>query len=118
MTGVQTLVPILLDFVNKDKLSIFDLVKFTSTNPSRYFKIKDKGLIKEGYDADFTIVDLNKTRVIENNWIASKAGWTPYDGLRVKGWPILTIINGKVIMREDQVLGKPEGKKFIFLDTI
>ena len=71
-----------------------------------------------GYDADFTIVDLNKTRVIENNWIASKAGWTPYDGLRVKGWPILTIINGKVIMREDQVLGKPEGKKFIFSDTI
>ena len=118
MTGVQTLVPILLDFVNKDKLSIFDLVKFTSTNPSRYFKIKDKGLIKVGYDADFTIVDLNKTRVIENNWIASKAGWTPYDGLRVKGWPICTIINGKVIMRDDQVLGKPEGKKFIFSDTI
>ena len=118
MTGVQTLVPILLDFVNKDKLSIFDLVKFTSTNPSRYFKIKDKGLIKVGYDADFTIVDLNKTRVIENNWIASKAGWTPYDGLKVKGWPIFTIINGKVIMREDQVLGKPKGKKFIFSDTI
>ena len=118
MTGVQTLVPILLDFVNKDKLSIFDLVKFTSTNPSRYFKIKDKGLIKVGYDADFTIVDLNKTRVIENNWIASKAGWTPYDGLKVMGWPILTIINGKVIMREDQVFGKPEGKKFIFSDTI
>ena len=118
MPGVQTLVPILLDFVNKDKLSIFDLVKFTSTNPSRYFKIKDKGLIKVGYDADFTIVDLNKTRVIENNWIASKAGWTPYDGLKVMGWPILTIINGKVIMREDQVLGKPEGKKFIFSDTI
>ena len=118
MTGVQTLVPILLDFVNKDKLSIFDLVKFTSTNPSRYFKIKDKGLIKVGYDADFTIVDLNKIRVIENNWIASKAGWTPYDGLKVMGWPILTIINGKVIMREDQVFGKPEGKKFIFSDTI
>ena len=118
MTGVQTLVPILLDFVNKDKLSIFDLVKFTSTNPSRYFKIKDKGLIKVGYDADFTIVDLNKTRVIENNWIASKAGWTPYDGLKVMGWPIFTIINGKVIMREDQVFGKPEGKKFIFSDTI
>ena len=117
MTGVQTLVPILLDFVNKDKLSIFDLVKFTSTNPSRYFKIKDKGSIKVGYDADFTVVDLNKTRVIENDWIASKAGWTPYDGLKVKGWPILTIINGKVIMREDQVLGKPEGKKFIFSDT-
>ena len=118
MTGVQTLVPILLDFVNKGKLSIFELVKFTSTNPSRYFKIKDKGLIKVGYDADFTIVDLNKTRIIENNWIASKAGWTPYNGLKVKGWPILTIINGKVIMREDEVLGQPEGKKFIFSDTI
>ena len=118
MTGVQTLVPILLDFVNKDKLAIVDLVKYTSTNPSRYFKMKDKGLIKVGYDADFTIVDLNKIRVIENNWIASKAGWTPYDGLKVKGWPILTIINGKVIMREDQVFGKPEGKKFIFSDTI
>ena len=73
-----------------------------------------KGKIEVGNDADFTIVDLKKKRRIENNWIASKSGWTPYDGEIVVGWPVHTIVNGEIVMSEDQILGKPRGQKVKF----
>ncbi len=114
MTGVQTLVPILLDFVNKEKISLIDMVRLTSKNPTKIYNVINKGLIKEGYDADFTIVDLKKKKMINNNWIASKTGWSPYNGINVTGWPIYTIIRGKIVMQEDQILGDPIGQKIKF----
>lgn len=114
MTGVQTLVPILLDFVNKEKISLIDMVRLTSKNPTKIYNVINKGLIKEGYDADFTIVDLKKKKMINNDWIASKTGWSPYNGINVKGWPIYTIIRGKIVMQEDQILGEPIGQKIKF----
>ena len=114
MTGVQTLVPIMLDFVNKEKITIKDFVRLTSSNPSKIYGIKNKGFIKIGYDADLTIIDLNKINEIKNNWIASKSKWTPYDGIKVKGWPIFTIINGEVAMRNDELISKNHGKEVQF----
>ena len=114
MTGVQTLVPIMLDFVNKEKITIKDFVRLTSSNPSKIYGIKNKGFIKIGYDADLTIIDLNKINEIKNNWIASKSKWTPYDGIKVKGWPIFTIINGEVAMRNDELISKNHGKEIQF----
>ena len=114
MTGVQTLVPILLDFVNKEKISLIDMVRLTSKNPTKIYNVINKGLIKEGYDADFTIVDLKKKKMINNDWIASKTGWSPYNGINVTGWPIYTIIRGKIVMQEDQILGDPIGQKIKF----
>ena len=114
MTGVQTLVPIMLNFVNQNKIGIHDFVRLTSSNPCKIFSIIGKGKIEVGNDADFTIVDLKKKRRIENNWIASKSGWTPYDGEIVVGWPVHTIVNGDIVMSEDQILGKPRGQKVKF----
>ena len=114
MTGVQTLVPIMLNFVNQNKIGIHDFVRLTSSNPCKIFNIIGKGKIEVGNDADFTIVDLKKKRRIENNWIASKSGWTPYDGETVIGWPVHTIVNGEIVMSEDQILGKPRGQKVKF----
>ncbi len=114
MTGVQTLVPIMLNFVNQNKIGIHDFVRLTSSNPCKIFSIIGKGKIEVGNDADFTIVDLKKKRRIENNWIASKSGWTPYDGETVIGWPVHTIVNGEIVMSEDQILGKPRGQKIKF----
>ena len=110
MPGVQTLVPIMLNHVNNGKLKLERFVELTSYNPSELFKIKEKGKIAIGYDADFTIVDMNKERVITNDWIASKCGWTPYNNMKVKGWPIMTIIRDNIVMKNDIVfdpLGKP-----------
>ena len=85
MTGVQTLVPIMLDHVAAGRLSLERFVDLTSAGPQRLFNIAGKGRIALGYDADFTIVDLAHKRRIENKWIASRAGWTPSDGTAVPG---------------------------------
>ena len=95
MTGVQTLLPVMLNFVSEKKISIHDLVRLVSFNPSRIYKILNKGEIKINNDADLTIVDLNKEFTITNDWIASKSGWTVMIMLK-KGFPIFTIVNGKV----------------------
>src|SRR6201746_570505 len=80
MTGVQTLVPLMLDHVNAGRLSLARPVDLTSAGPARLFNIACKGRIAAGYDADFTVVDLKRSETITNKWVASRAGWTPYDG--------------------------------------
>ena len=83
-------------------------------NPVKIFGIKDKGFIKVGFDADFTIVDMNKKILIKNENIESKCGWTPFDGFEFKGTPVSTIIAGQIKMRDGKILGEPEGKPLNF----
>jgi len=116
MTGVQTLVPIMLDHVNTGRLTLERLVDLTSHGPNRLFGIAGKGRIALGYDADFTIVDMKERRTIENGWIASKAAWTPYDGRAVTGWPKGTIIRGIRVMWEDEIVGPARGAPVRFVE--
>src|SRR3954468_17284211 len=81
MTGVQTLVPIMLDHVHAGRLSLQRFVDLTSAGAARLFGIANKGRIAAGYDADLTVVDLQRRETITDKWVASRAGWTPYDGL-------------------------------------
>ncbi len=118
MPGVQTLVPIMLDHVNAGRLSLERFVDLTSHGPQRIFGIARKGRIAVGYDADFTIVDMAEKRTIENDWIASRCGWTPYAGRSVTGWPKGTIIRGKRVMWEDEVLGEAGGEAVRFLEVL
>jgi dihydroorotase len=115
--GVQTLVPVMLNHVNEGRLTLEKLVELWSYGPERIHGLVNKGRIKEGYNADFTIVDLNKKNTITNAQQKSKTGWTPYDGMKVKGWPIMTIIRGHMVMREDEML-EPIGKPVLFKETI
>jgi dihydroorotase len=103
MTGVQTLVPLMLDHVNAGRLSLERLVDLTSAGPARLFGIAAKGRIAEGYDADLTIVDLKRKQTITNDWIASKSRWTPYDGKEVAGWPVGTFVRGAKVMWEGEL---------------
>ncbi len=114
MTGVQTLVPIMLDHVKAGRLSLERFVDLTSHGPNRIFGIAGKGRIANGYDADFTVVDLNAERTIEDGWIESKPGWTPYDGKMVTGWPRGTIIRGRRVMWDDEILGEAGGAPVCF----
>jgi len=118
MPGVQTLVPIMLDHVSKGHLSLERFVDLTSHGPARIFGISRKGRIAEGYDADLTIVDLRKNRRIENRWIESKCGWTPYDGYEVTGWVQGTFVRGSKVMWDDQILGKSEGQPVKFMEAL
>ncbi|MEP3245960.1 MAG: dihydroorotase [Sneathiella sp.] len=117
MTGVQTLLPIMLDHVSKGRLSLTRLVDLTSAGPARVFGIEGKGRIALGYDADLTLVDLKTKRIIENRWIASLSGWTPYDGKTVTGWPVHTIVRGHIVVCDEDTVGAPSGKPVGFLET-
>ena len=114
MPGVQTLMPVMLNHVNNEKLSLKQLMDFVCENPVKIFGIKNKGFIKEGFDADFTIVDMNKKILIKNKNIESKCGWSPFDGFEFKGTPVLTIVGGQIKMRDGQILGEPDGKPLFF----
>ena len=114
MTGVQTLVPMMLNHVNAGKLSVERLVDLTSHGPQRIFNIKNKGRIAEGYDADFTIVDLKRTEIIENNWIESRSAWTPYDGVKVQGWVVGTYVRGRPAMWQGEIAQKAFGEAVEF----
>lgn len=104
MPGVQTLLPVMLNHVNQGKLSIERLTEMLTENVRDIFKIKNKGRIQVGFDADFTLIDLKKERIIENSWIQSKSQWTVFDGMKVKGWPHSVFLKGKLCMQEDQIL--------------
>ena len=103
MPGVQTLVPVMLDHVNAGRLSLARFVDLTSAGPQRLFGIAGKGRIAVGYDADLTVVDLKAERVIENSWIGSKCGWTPFAGRTVKGWPVGTVVRGRLAMWQGEL---------------
>ena len=117
MTGVQTLVPIMLDHVNAGRLSLERFVDLTSHGPQRLFGIRAKGRIAAGYDADFTIVDLKRTETITNRWIESRVGWTPYDGVKVTGWPVATFVRGRRVMWQGEILSRAHGEPVKFLEV-
>lgn len=116
--GVQTLVPIMLNHVHDGRLTLHKFVELVTTNPCRVFKVKNKGRLRQGFDADITVVDLKKQKTIENSWIASKCGWTPFDGMKVTGWPTHTIVGGHVVMENDQVVAPSLGQPVNFEDTL
>ena len=114
MPGVQTLMPVMLNHVNEGRLSLNQLINLVCENPAKIFGIQNKGFINEGYDADFTIVDMNKIIVIKNENMESKCGWSPFNGFEFKGTPMATIIAGKIKMKEGEILGEPEGMPLKF----
>ena len=118
MTGVQTLVPLMLDHVNAGKLSLQRFVDLTSAGPLRLFGIANKGRIAVGYDADLTIVDMKRKETIRHDWIASKCGWTPYDGVTVQGWPIGTIVRGHKVMWDGALVESARGEKVLFSEAL
>ena len=114
MPGVQTILPVMLDHVNNKKLQLEQLMKLMCENPVKIFGIKNKGFLKENYDADITIVDLNKSIKIQNEDIQSKCGWSPFNGYSFKGSPVVTIVNGKIKMKNGKIIGDPEGTPLEF----
>ena len=114
MPGVQTIFPVMLDHVNNGKLTLQQLINLMCENPCKIFGIKNKGYLKEGYDADLTIADMNKEVVIKNEMIASKCGWTPFNNHKVKGFPIATIVNGHLVMSNGKVVLESKGTPLKF----
>ena len=118
MTGVQTLVPVMLDHVNAGRLSLMRFVDLTSAGPNRIFGMARKGRIAAGYDADFTIVDMKRVETITNEQAGSRAGWTPYHGKTVTGWPVGTLVRGKTVMWDGEIVAPGQGKPVLFGEAL
>lgn len=118
MTGVQTLVPIMLDHVNAGRLSLERFVDLSSHGPNRIFGMARKGRIAVGYDADLTIVDMKRRETITHEQAGSKAGWTPYHGKTVTGWPVGTFVRGIKVMWEAEIVNPNKGEPVEFLEAL
>ena len=118
MPGVQTQLPLLLNHVNAGRMTLARLVDLVCSGPSRIYNIAGKGRIALGFDADFTLVDLKARREITADWLASKCGWSPFEGMTVTGWPQGTIIRGNVVMRDGELANAAIGAPVRFQDTL
>ena len=89
--------------MNKGEIRIEKVVELTSANPAKIFGIKNKGELKEGFDADLIIVDMSIEKKVENDNLYTKCGWSPFDGKTLKGWPVTTIVNGEVVYHHNKI---------------
>ncbi len=118
MPGVQTLVPVMLTHVAEGRLTLERFVELTSAGPQRVFGMATKGRIARGYDADFTIVDLAARKTITHADSASRSGWTPFDGMEAKGWPMATFVRGIMVMSDGSIAQPGRGQPVRFIETL
>lgn len=118
MPGVQTLVPLMLTHVAQGRLSLERFIDLTSAGAQRVFGTANKGRMAVSYDADLTIVDLKAKRVITHDQQASRCGWTPFDGVEATGWPMATIVRGRVVMQDGELIGSAHGRPVRFMETL
>ena len=116
LPGVETLLPLLLDHAHAGRLSLERVAELTSAGPARVFGIAGKGRIEAGFDADLVLVDLSRRQTIRNEELASRCGWSPFEGLEVTGWPVLTLLRGQIVARDGKVVGPPRGAPLRFVN--
>ena len=118
MPGVQTLVAVMLTHVAEGRLTLERFIDLTSAGAQRIFGIAGKGRLAVGWDADLTVVDLKARRTIRHADMASRVGWTPFDGMEAKGWPLATIIRGRIVMRDGELIAPGLGRPMRFLENL
>ncbi|MRL68332.1 dihydroorotase [Brevundimonas sp. SPF441] len=118
MPGVQTLVPLMLTHVANGRLSLERFIDLTSAGAQRVFGTANKGRMAVSYDADLTIVDLKAKRTITHDQQATRCGWTPFDGMEATGWPMATLVRGRVVMQDGELLGSAHGRPVRFMETL
>lgn len=118
MPGVQTLVPLMLTHVANWRLSLERFIDLTSAGAQRVFGTANKGRMAVSYDADLTIVDLKAKRTITHDQQATRCGWTPFDGVEATGWPMATIVRGRVVMQDGELIGSAHGRPVRFMETL
>jgi dihydroorotase len=106
--GVQTMLPLMLNAVNDEKLEIHDVVRLLSYGPSKLYGIQHKGAIREGYDADLVVVDMNFMHKVEDEDMKSKCGWSPFSDMYLKGWPEMTFVRGILGMENGRIIRSKE----------
>ncbi len=115
LPGVETLLPLMLDAVNKKKTTLETVVRLCCENPAKIFGIKNKGFIREGYDADVVVVDMECEQTVDEKKLHSKCGWSPYTGWKLAGWPTTTIVGGAIVFADGKVDTSARGREISFI---
>ncbi len=105
--GLETTLPLMLNEVNNGRLTLNDVVRYLSERPSRIFHLPNKGRISRGLDADLTIIDLGRQFTINSDSFHSKAKYSPFNGRKVKGKAVKTIVAGKIVMEDNEIVVEP-----------
>jgi len=116
--GGQTIAPVMLTHVADGKMSLERFIELTSAEPQRLFGIAGKGHLAQGYDADFTIVDMKARKTITHEWSVSRCGWTPFDGMEAKAWPMATFVRGVMVMCDGALVAPGRGEPVRFVETL
>jgi len=114
MPGTQTMLPLMLNEVSKNKIKLSKLVSLLCTRPAEIYKMKNRGKIEEGYLASLTVIDLNLVKSLKKSDIKSRCAWSPFTDKLLKGWPVMTIINGDIAMQNQTLRNRPKVQEIIF----
>jgi dihydroorotase (multifunctional complex type) len=114
--GLETMLPLVLTMVRKNRLSLSHVVQLLSEKPAEIFNLKDRGRLEQGRKADLTVVDFNRKFRIDASKFHSKAKYSPFDGWEVQGRPVKTFVNGLLIMDEQEIVAKPGSGEVIRRD--
>jgi dihydroorotase len=101
--GCETMLPLLLNALNEGRMTLKKIVELCCENPAKIFKIKNKGFVKEGFDADLAVIDLELEKEVKNDELFTKCKWSSFDGWKLKGWPIMTIVNGNIVFNNRKI---------------
>jgi dihydroorotase (multifunctional complex type) len=105
--GLETTLPLMLSLVQKGLIDLATLIKAMSSTPARVFGLRGRGSIDVGEAADLTVVDLKSPWTIDSSKFFSKAKYSPFDGLEVRGGSWATIVGGKLIMQDGEPIAQP-----------
>ena len=109
--GVETMVPMMLDAVNEGRITLDEMVALLSENPAKQFGLYPrKGVIAVGADADLTIVDMDKEKVLRQEDLHSVNKVTPFNGFKVKGVPVMTVVRGKLVAKDGELVSEKNGQ--------
>ncbi|MGE3173456.1 MAG: dihydroorotase [Planctomycetota bacterium] len=108
--GVQTILPLLLTAVRDGWLTMQQLVRVACHGPADVYGIRKKGDLAPGMDGDVVIVDPSERGPLRLEWLCSKAGWSPYVGWELAGWPKVVVLRGEVAFRDHATVGAPRGR--------
>ncbi len=108
---LETTLPLLLNETHKGRLTIELIAKITAENPARVFRVRNKGRIETGFDADLVIVDMNREKMVREDELFTKCGWSPYAGRTLKGWPVKTFVGGNLVFDEGVIYEEKKGRE-------
>jgi dihydroorotase len=108
------MLPVLMTFVAQGRLTVHDVVRMACQNPARLYGIQGKGTLETGAAADIVLVDPRRRQRFERPMVASKCGWSPYEGEELTGWPVHTVLGGRWIVRDGGLVGLASGRVLQF----